>query len=92
MSSPLIWLLVPLIISGIFLLFLNRQRFLKWIGSGYCLILAVLAAFLPVNQAFKFLFWELRISDELLVFGRRFILSDNDLPIMVLLFLICSDL
>ena len=90
MSTPLIWLLVPLIISGIFLLFLNRQSLLKWIGSGFCFVLAALGALLPINQVFKFLFWELRISDELLVFGRRFILSDIDRPIVVLLFLMCA--
>ena len=90
MSTPLLWILVPLLISGIFLFIMNQQRILKWAGTIVSLSLAALAAVLPINQVFSYLFWELRVSDELLVFGRRFVLSGADRPIVVLFFLLCA--
>ena len=90
MSTPLLWILVPLLISGIFLFIMNQQRILKWAGTIVSLSLAALAAVLPINQVFSYLFWELRVSDELLVFGRRFVLSEADRPIVVLFFLLCA--
>ncbi len=87
MSTPLLWILIPLLISGIFLFFMNQKRILKWAGTIVSLSLAALAAVLPINQV---LFWELRVSDELLVFGRRFVLSEPDRPVVILFFLLCA--
>jgi len=81
---------MPLLISGIFLFFTNQQRIVKWAGTIVSLSLAALAAVLPINKVFNYLFWELRVSDELLVFGRRFVLSEADRPIVVLFFLLCT--
>ncbi len=81
---------MPLLISGIFLFFMNQQRILKWAGTIISLCLAALAAVLPINQVFNLLFWELKVTDELLVFGRRFVLSSADRPIVVLFFLLCT--
>ena len=90
MSTPLIWIAFPLLIS-IFMLFLLRRRtLLKWIGTGFSLFLAGLAGILPINRAFMLLSWELRISAELFVFGRHFVLSEASRPIIILLFLICA--
>jgi NADH:ubiquinone oxidoreductase subunit 2 (subunit N) len=90
LSTPLLWILVPLLISGIFLFITNQQRIVKWAGTIVSLSLAALAAVLPINKVFNYLFWELRVSDELLVFGRRFVLSEADRPIVVLFFLLCT--
>ncbi len=90
MNTPLLWILMPLLISGIFLFFMNQQRILKWAGTIISLGLAALAAVLPINQVFNLLFWELKVTDELLVFGRRFVLSTADRPIVVLFFLLCT--
>lgn len=90
MNTPLLWILIPLLISGIFLFIMNHQRILKWTGTIISLTLAALAAFLPINKVFNYLFWELKVSDEMLIFGRRFVLSEADRPIVVLLFLLCT--
>jgi NADH:ubiquinone oxidoreductase subunit 2 (subunit N) len=90
LSTPLLWILIPLLISGIFLFITNQQRIVKWAGTIVSLSLAALAAILPINKVFNYLFWELRVSDELLVFGRRFVLSEADRPIVVLFFLLCT--
>ena len=90
MSTPLIWILFPLLASVGFLFMMRRHQILKWVGTGFSLNMALLAAVLPINQEFNFLFWELRIGEELLVFGRRFVLSDASRPVIILLFLICT--
>jgi len=90
LNTPQLWILFPLLVSGVFLFIMNRKRVLKWAGTITSFCLALLAVRLPINQVFNFLFWELRISDEMLVFGRRFILSDADRPIVVLFFLLCT--
>lgn len=90
MSTPLIWILFPMLVSAGFLFIMKRHYILKWVGTGYCLFLVFLAVILPINQEFNFLFWELKIAEEFLVFGRRFILADASRPIIILLFLICA--
>ncbi|MEJ2412651.1 MAG: hypothetical protein P8Y34_06605 [Anaerolineales bacterium] len=86
MSTPIFWILLPLLVAGSGLLLLRYRWLLKWGGSALSLVLALNAAFLPINESFRFLFWDLQISDELLVFGRRFILSESDRPIVIILF------
>lgn len=86
MSTPILWILLPLLISGVGLFLLRYPWLLKWSGSALSLILVLSAAVLPINQTFNLLFWDVELSDELLVFGRRFILSGADRPIVILLF------
>lgn len=86
MSTPVLWILVPLALSGLGIIFTRYPRMLKWSGVGIGFILALSAAVLPINESFRLLFWEVQLSDQLLVFGRRFILSRLDQPIVTLLF------
>lgn len=86
MSTPIFWILLPLLVAGAGLLLLRYRWLLKWGGSALSLVLALNAAFLPINESFRFLFWDIQISDELLVFGRRFILSESDRPVVIILF------
>ncbi|MFN2113776.1 MAG: hypothetical protein ACK2TT_11705 [Anaerolineales bacterium] len=86
MSTPIIWILLPLLISGAGLLLLRYPWLLKWGGSALSLLLVLSAAVLPINQTFHLLFWDPELKDELLVFGRRFILSGADRPVVILLF------
>jgi NADH-quinone oxidoreductase subunit N len=88
MSTPIIWILFPLLIAGIMLFFSNRPVYLKWIGTGTGIGLALSALIIPINQTFKILFWEILVSDQLLVFGRRFVLGQTDRPIVALLFIV----
>ena len=86
MSTPILWILIPLVVSG-FGIFLTRYpRFLKWGAVGLGLSLALSAILLPINEPFRLLFWDIQLSDQLLVFGRRFILSNVDQPIVALMF------
>ncbi len=86
MNTPLLWILLPLLVSGGSLFILRYRYFLKWSGLGFGLVLIISALILPINESFRFLFWDLKLSDQLLIFGRRFILSGADRPIVILLF------
>ncbi|MCD6426357.1 MAG: hypothetical protein J7L35_12750 [Anaerolineales bacterium] len=86
MSTPLIWILLPMLAAGTSLFFLRYRYILRWSGLGFGLILVVSGLVLPINEVFKFLFWEVKLSEQLLIFGRRFILSGADRPIVILLF------
>jgi len=85
-STPILWILLPLLISGISLFFMRYRKILKWGGAVFSLLLALSAVTLPVNKTFNYLFWEIKISDQMLVFGRRFVLTTNDQPVVILLF------
>ncbi|RLD01974.1 MAG: hypothetical protein DRI65_15260 [Chloroflexota bacterium] len=86
MNTPLIWILLPMLAAGTSLFFLRYRYILRWSGLGFGLILVVSGLVLPINEVFKFLFWEVKLSEQLLIFGRRFILSGADRPIVILLF------
>jgi formate hydrogenlyase subunit 3/multisubunit Na+/H+ antiporter MnhD subunit len=86
MSTPVLWILFPLIASGLGLFLTRYPRYLRWGGTGIGMILTLSAVSLPINEPFSFLFWSVQLSDQLLVLGRRFILSVTDQPIVILLF------
>jgi len=85
-STPILWILLPLLVAGMSLFLMRNRYFLRWIGLAYSVVLVFSALLLPINEVFKFLFWEVKLSDQLLIFGRRFILSGADRPIVILLF------
>lgn len=85
MNTPILWILLPILAAGISLFFLRYRYLLRWSGLGFGVILATSALLLPINEVFKFLFWDVKLSDQLLIFGRRFILSGADRPVVVLL-------
>ena len=88
MSTPLFWILLPALISVLSVGLLRYPRTLKWGGLGFSLVLGLSAALLPINQGFNLVFWEVQISDQLLVFGRRFVLAGSERPVVILLFLL----
>jgi hypothetical protein len=85
-STPILWIILPLLAAGFALLLMRYRTLLRWSGVGFSLAVILSAAVLPVNEVFKFLFWEVKLSDQLLILGRRFILSAADRPIVILLF------
>lgn len=86
MSTAFLWIIVPLLAAGSAIFFLRYRNLLRWSGLGFGVVLVTSAIALPINETFKFLFWELKLSNQLFIFGRRFILSVADRPIVILLF------
>lgn len=86
MSTPILWILIPLFFAGLGLFFTRYPLVLKWSAVGIGSLLSLSASLLPINEPFRLLFWEIVLSDQLLVFGRRFVISGVDRPIVVLIF------
>jgi formate hydrogenlyase subunit 3/multisubunit Na+/H+ antiporter MnhD subunit len=89
-STPVIWILLPLALS-ILLLGLQRfQRLSLVMGGGVLLALAWSAGKLPIDQTFKIGPVSLRIADTLEVSGRTFVLGEAARPFLVLLFVLAA--
>ena len=86
MSTTVLWILIPLAFSGVGLFLTRYPKILKWGGSGFGFVMALSAAILPINESFRLIFWEMQFSDQLLIYGRRFVLSTADQPVVILLF------
>lgn len=90
MSSPLIWIALPIFISvGLFLL-RNRQRLTVIIGVLTALVLSTLAAWHPIGELITIGPISYRLDSTLSIFGRRFILDNQDRPILLLIYLLAA--
>lgn len=80
MSSPLIWIIYPLIFS-LFLWVLRRYEvFVKIFASFFCVSLFLTGLLLPINEYINIGSFPLQISEELSFLGRRFVLGVGDRP------------
>jgi NADH-quinone oxidoreductase subunit N len=87
MSTPLIWILFPGLVSGL-LLFLQRwERAVAILATLTAALLAGLAWWLPVKEQLFIGSWTLDMADTWSVMGRRFILGPNERPALVILYL-----
>lgn len=86
MTAPLIWLGIPLIAAVVFLLFFRSARRAALGGGTLALILSLLAAIVPVDQAVSLLGFSFRVDSELQVLGRRFVLLPSDRLMLVLIY------
>ncbi len=78
MSSPIIWIIYPVIFS-IFLWILRQYTvFVKISAVVFCGSLLLTGLLLPINTFFNIGSFSFEISDELLILGRRLVLDDND--------------
>lgn len=90
MSAPLIWIVIP-ILSAAALFFGRRWYRLSVLGSILvCLLLGMLAWFLPIAREIQIGSWSFTIDEALIVFGRQFILDSGDRFILIIVYLLAA--
>jgi NADH-quinone oxidoreductase subunit N len=90
MSSPLIWIGLPLIISVVLWFVRKNRQTVVIVSVASTLALAALAVFLPIGEAVKIGPLTVVFSPELVVLGRRFLIDSGDRYFITLIFMIAS--
>lgn len=88
MSAPLIWIVIPGLVSIILYVLVRWQRLVTWLGVVVGLGLSLIAWKIPINKQMTIGPWSLKVIDTLMIFGRRFILTDQDRPILVIIYML----
>lgn len=87
MTSPMIWIGLPIIIS-IVLWFQRSKRILVMIFSTvFCLLLALLAWIVPIGATIKLGQFTFEVLPRMAILGRRFVLGDGDRFLLILFYL-----
>ncbi len=85
MNAPTLWIILPLVFSGMLLPLTRWKRVATSIGSVLALVLAVLAWLLPVGELFRLGILTIEIQPSWVLFGRGFFLESSDRPLMIIL-------
>lgn len=86
MSSPVIWIILPVFFGVIFWFLRAHRQTTLGLGVGACIVFAILAWSLPLGQVINIGGIRVEISTTLNVLGRRFVLDGSDRTVLVLLF------
>ena len=87
MNAPLIWIGIPLA-GAVVLWFLRSRLATAYFAGGLCFLLVLLALLLPINSQITLGPWSLRLDDTFQLLGRKFIIGDQDRPVLTLMYLI----
>lgn len=85
MNAPMIWVVLPLGLSGVLFLIMRWQRVVAIVGSAFALLLAATAWLLPVGKPIQSGIVVFEIQPSWMVFGRRFLLEASDRPFIIIL-------
>jgi formate hydrogenlyase subunit 3/multisubunit Na+/H+ antiporter MnhD subunit len=85
MNAPLIWIIFPLSVAAVIWL-LRNERAIAIAGSLISLLLAAMAARLPIETAVEFGSMAFRIAPTFEVLGRKLILTSTSQPVLVIIY------
>jgi NADH-quinone oxidoreductase subunit N len=86
-NAPIIWIVLPLGLSGGLFLISRWRRVAGVMGSVFALLLAAAAWLLPVGNPIQLGIVSFELQPGWIVFGRRFFLENSDRPFVILLYL-----
>lgn len=86
MSAPVIWIIFPLVVSAILLVFLERPKVVLFAGLSTSVLLAIFALLQPIGNVLKLGPISIDILSELTFFGRAFLLENSDRFTLCLIF------
>lgn len=85
MNAPTIWIIVPAVIA-ILLILINNQRALSLIGGITTVVLALIAQFVPIEQAFRVGVLSFKIASSLTVLGRSLLIKPEEGALLALIY------
>ena len=90
MSSPIIWIVLPIGFGVILFIIRRYYRLTVILGTGLTLFLAGVAWRLPIKQVIQVGPWSLMVNDTLMVLGRQFVLDNTDRSLLVTIYLLAT--
>ncbi len=87
MSSPLLWIGLPILVGAVLLPLRSRRSLVLWIATGICFLLVLLAWQVPLGVVIHLGPITFQISPVLAILGRRFVLDAADRPFLILMYL-----
>ena len=85
MNAPTLWIMVP-IFAGILLLFIGNQRALSILGGMCATALALVAQFIPIEEALRFGTYSFKIDSSLIVLGRSLVILPSEGSLLALIY------
>ena len=87
MNAPLVWILIPALLTVVMLVLNRWQRLVTIMGTATALALAATAWLLPVKEQFFLGPLTINFTDTWVILGRRFVLGPADRSALVILYL-----
>ena len=88
MSAPLFWIILPGLASILLLLIMRRHAWATGLSAGFCLILALLAWQMPIDQLIHIGPVSFKVSSAIAILGRRFVLDNADRSFLTLVYML----
>ncbi len=87
MSTAILWIIFPGIVSGVLLIFYKRKNIVFIVGTFVAILLAILAWRIPIGENINLASISFSIQDSLSILGRRLVLDNNDRSALLLIYL-----
>jgi formate hydrogenlyase subunit 3/multisubunit Na+/H+ antiporter MnhD subunit len=87
MNTPFLWIVFPGLAAGLLYLLRRQEKIVYAAGVCVAFLLAGLAWILPIGDLVVLGPWSFRVTDTLLILGRRLILTNAERPVLLWIYL-----